>query len=159
MPVSQVANAPVTTLEGLGTAEKPHPLQEAFITEQAAQCGYCISGIIMTGAALLAQARTCASSAPSPATAAATERADQLHLQEEPRRRALAGKFARAPLRVVQPRRRGEHLRERIVHGRTSGGGHRLGRVPPPPSQRCAGFREEDADLAQLMGSMFVSLM
>jgi nicotinate dehydrogenase subunit A len=55
MPVSQVANAPVTTLEGLGTAEKPHPLQEAFITEQAAQCGYCISGMIMTGAALLAQ--------------------------------------------------------------------------------------------------------
>jgi nicotinate dehydrogenase subunit A len=55
MPVSQVANSPVTTLEGLGTAEKPHPLQEAFITEQAAQCGYCISGMIMTGAALLAQ--------------------------------------------------------------------------------------------------------
>ncbi|HEY7908430.1 MAG TPA: (2Fe-2S)-binding protein [Thermomicrobiales bacterium] len=55
MPVSQVANAPVTTLEGLGTAEKTHPLQEAFITEQAAQCGYCISGMIMTGAALLAQ--------------------------------------------------------------------------------------------------------
>ena len=55
MPVSQVANAPVTTLEGLGTAENPHPLQEAFITEQAAQCGYCISGMIMAGAALLAQ--------------------------------------------------------------------------------------------------------
>lgn len=54
-PVSQVANAQVTTLEGLGTANKPHPLQEAFIAEQAAQCGYCISGMIMTGAALLAQ--------------------------------------------------------------------------------------------------------
>ncbi len=55
MPVSQVANAQVTTLEGLGTAEKPHPLQQAFIAEQAAQCGYCISGMIMTGAALLQQ--------------------------------------------------------------------------------------------------------
>src|SRR4051794_37302431 len=40
MPVSQVA-APVTTLEGLGTADKPHPIQKAFIAEQAAQCGYC----------------------------------------------------------------------------------------------------------------------
>lgn len=55
MPVSQVADAQVTTLEGLGTAEKPHPLQQAFITEQASQCGYCISGMIMTGAALLKQ--------------------------------------------------------------------------------------------------------
>src|SRR4051794_261113 len=54
-PVSRFANAEVTTLEGLGTAEKPHPLQQAFIQEQAAQCGYCISGMIMTSAALLQQ--------------------------------------------------------------------------------------------------------
>jgi len=43
----------VTTLEGLGTPERPHPLQEAFITEQAAQCGYCTNGMIMQGAALI----------------------------------------------------------------------------------------------------------
>jgi nicotinate dehydrogenase subunit A len=43
------------TLEGLGTPEKPHPLQHAFITEQAMQCGYCISGIIVSAAALLGE--------------------------------------------------------------------------------------------------------
>ncbi len=53
-PVSSVRQ-PVTTLEGLGTAERPHPLQQAFIAEQAAQCGYCINGMIMTAAALLKQ--------------------------------------------------------------------------------------------------------
>jgi nicotinate dehydrogenase subunit A len=45
----------VTTVEGLGTPEKPHPLQQAFIAEQAAQCGYCINGMIMTASAFLAQ--------------------------------------------------------------------------------------------------------
>ena len=45
----------VTTIEGLGTPAKPHPLQQAFIAEQAAQCGYCTSGMIMTAAAFLAQ--------------------------------------------------------------------------------------------------------
>lgn len=52
-PVSAAASAEITTLEGLGTADKPHPLQQAFIQEQAAQCGYCISGMIMSSAALL----------------------------------------------------------------------------------------------------------
>ncbi len=52
-PLSAAASSPVTTLEGLGTPEKPHPLQKAFIDEQAAQCGYCINGMIMTAAALL----------------------------------------------------------------------------------------------------------
>ncbi len=52
IPVSAV-NAPVTTIEGLGTSEKPHPVQTAFIAEQAAQCGYCTSGMVMTTAALL----------------------------------------------------------------------------------------------------------
>jgi nicotinate dehydrogenase subunit A len=45
----------VTTLEGLGSAEKPHPLQRAFIAEQAMQCGYCVAGILMSAAALLEQ--------------------------------------------------------------------------------------------------------
>jgi nicotinate dehydrogenase subunit A len=52
LPVSAVS-APVTTVEGLGTSAHPHPLQRAFVTEQAAQCGYCISGMIVGAAALL----------------------------------------------------------------------------------------------------------
>jgi nicotinate dehydrogenase subunit A len=52
-PLSSVAGKRVTTLEGLGTAAKPHPLQRAFIEEQAAQCGYCIPGMIMSAKALL----------------------------------------------------------------------------------------------------------
>ena len=55
-PVGDAEGRQVTTLEGLGTPERPHPLQEAFIAEQAAQCGYCTSGMIMQGAALI-QAR------------------------------------------------------------------------------------------------------
>jgi nicotinate dehydrogenase subunit A len=43
----------ITTLEGIGTIEKPHPLQKAFIEEQAAQCGFCLNGVIMTTKALL----------------------------------------------------------------------------------------------------------
>jgi len=54
VPVSAVKGK-VTTIEGLGTPEKPHPLQQAFVAEQAAQCGYCINGMIMTAAAFLAQ--------------------------------------------------------------------------------------------------------
>ena len=54
MPISAVAGAEVVTLEGLGTPEKPHPLQQAFIDEQAVQCGYCINGMIMQAASLLA---------------------------------------------------------------------------------------------------------
>ena len=52
-PVSEVGAKSVMTLEGLGTAQKPHPLQQAFIEEQAAQCGYCSNGMIMTAKALL----------------------------------------------------------------------------------------------------------
>ena len=48
----------VTTVEGLGTPEKPHPLQTAFIAEQAMQCGYCVSGILIAAAALLARNNT-----------------------------------------------------------------------------------------------------
>ncbi len=53
LPVGQAAGKAITTLEGLGSLEKLHPLQRAFIQEQAAQCGYCINGMIMTAAALL----------------------------------------------------------------------------------------------------------
>jgi nicotinate dehydrogenase subunit A len=52
-PVSAVGNAKVVTLAGLGTPEKPHPLQTAYVEEQVTQCGYCINGWIMTAAALL----------------------------------------------------------------------------------------------------------
>jgi nicotinate dehydrogenase subunit A len=52
-PMWSVAGKQVTTLEGLGTAEAPHPLQTAFIEEQAMQCGYCTSGLLMKAAALL----------------------------------------------------------------------------------------------------------
>jgi nicotinate dehydrogenase subunit A len=53
VPVSAVAGKSITTIEGIGTPDRPHPLQRAFIAEQAAQCGYCVSGIIMTAKALL----------------------------------------------------------------------------------------------------------
>jgi len=52
-PVSAAAGAEVVTLEGLGTEDNPHPIQQAFIDEQAAQCGYCINGMIMTAKAFL----------------------------------------------------------------------------------------------------------
>lgn len=52
-PLEDVADKAVTTLEGLGTPERPHPLQTAFINHQAMQCGYCANGMIMTAAGLL----------------------------------------------------------------------------------------------------------
>jgi nicotinate dehydrogenase subunit A len=52
-PVSMVAGGEVTTLSGLGTPGKPHPLQQAFIDEQAAQCGFCVNGVILTAKAFL----------------------------------------------------------------------------------------------------------
>ena len=54
-PVQQVTGRTVTTLEGLGTTEKPNRVQAAFISEQAAQCGYCTNGMIMAATALLQQ--------------------------------------------------------------------------------------------------------
>lgn len=55
MTVADAQDKAITTLEGLGTAEKPHPLQAAFMAHQVPQCGYCTSGMIMTAAALLAK--------------------------------------------------------------------------------------------------------
>jgi nicotinate dehydrogenase subunit A len=54
-PLWSVADKDVTTPEGLGTVDRPHPLQRAFIAEQALQCGYCVPGILMSAAALLMQ--------------------------------------------------------------------------------------------------------
>ena len=54
-PVANAVGKRVVTLEGLGTPERPHPLQTAFIAEQAVQCGYCLNGMIMQSAALLSK--------------------------------------------------------------------------------------------------------
>ena len=54
-PVGNIGAAEVTTLEGLGTPERPHPIQQAFIDEQAAQCGYCLNGVILTAKAFVDQ--------------------------------------------------------------------------------------------------------
>jgi nicotinate dehydrogenase subunit A len=54
-PVSSVDGAEITTLEGLGTIQKPHPIQKAFIEEGAAQCGFCLNGVIMTAKVFLDQ--------------------------------------------------------------------------------------------------------
>ena len=52
-PISTMDGAEIVTLEGLGTPEAPHPIQQAFIDEQAAQCGYCLNGVILTAKAFL----------------------------------------------------------------------------------------------------------
>jgi nicotinate dehydrogenase subunit A len=52
-PVSSVAGSEITTLEGLGTIERPHPIQKAFVDEQAMQCGFCLSGVMLTAKAAL----------------------------------------------------------------------------------------------------------
>ncbi len=52
-PAKEVGDAAVVTLEGLGTPERPHPIQQAFVAEQAAQCGFCLSGVILTAKAFL----------------------------------------------------------------------------------------------------------
>ena len=58
LPIDALKDGAVTTLEGLGTSAQPSKLQQAFIDEQAAQCGYCINGMIMTSAALLEKNKT-----------------------------------------------------------------------------------------------------
>jgi len=52
-PVSSAAGSEITTLEGLGSSEKPHAIQKAFVDEQAMQCGFCVNGVIMTAKAYL----------------------------------------------------------------------------------------------------------
>ena len=53
LPVSRVAGSKIVTIEGLATAGRPHPVQQAFIDEQAAQCGFCLNGVILTAKAFL----------------------------------------------------------------------------------------------------------
>lgn len=53
MPVAEAVGAQITTLEGLGAPDEPHPVQQAFLEEQAAQCGYCSNGMMITAAALI----------------------------------------------------------------------------------------------------------
>lgn len=53
LPVSRAAESEIVTLEGLGTAEAPHPVQQAFIDEDAFQCGYCLNGWVLTAKSLL----------------------------------------------------------------------------------------------------------
>ena len=79
LPVGNVGNAKVTTLEGLGSSAHPHPLQKAFIEEQAVQCGYCINGMIMQAKALLDTNR---------------------HPSEDEIKRALAGNLCRCGTHV-----------------------------------------------------------
>jgi nicotinate dehydrogenase subunit A len=92
--VGSVAQFKVTTLEGLGTVTHPHPLQQAFIDEQAAQCGYCISGMIMSAKALLDQK-------PHP-----TEREVRLALAGNLCRCGTHGRIIRAVLRAADAMRR-----------------------------------------------------
>jgi nicotinate dehydrogenase subunit A len=55
LPLQRVGDQPVVTLEGLGTPDAPHPLQQAFLAEQAGECAYCMNGMIMVAAGLLGQ--------------------------------------------------------------------------------------------------------
>ena len=92
-PIGRLGQAEITTIEGLGTVEKPHPLQTAFIDEQAAQCGYCINGMIMSAAELL-----------------------ETQLASEGRRRAHGARRQSLPLRHAQshhPRGRARRAGER----------------------------------------------
>ena len=95
-PIGTLGNAEITTLEGLGTLDKPHPLQQAFIDEQAAQCGYCINGMIMTAKALLDR----------------NPRAERSRGARGARRQSL-------PLRHPQPHRRAPCCAPRSEMGRT----------------------------------------
>ncbi len=70
LPVSAVGDKPVRTVEGLGTIDAPHPLQSAFAAEQAGQCGYCLSGMLMTAAALLDRTFEPLAAPPPPASVA-----------------------------------------------------------------------------------------
>ncbi|MGW0230237.1 molybdopterin cofactor-binding domain-containing protein [Actinopolymorpha singaporensis] len=87
LPLSAVAGRRVTTPEGLGTPDRPHPIQQAFLDQQAAQCGYCLNGIIMSTAALL--------DGVTPGDAASEGPGGSPHLSEEEIQAALAEHLCR----------------------------------------------------------------
>jgi nicotinate dehydrogenase subunit A len=91
LPISEVGNTAVTTLEGLSAAGELHPVQRAFLDEQAAQCGYCSNGMIVTAAALLLR---------------------NAHPNDEQIRQALDGNLCRcgAHLRILRAVKRAEAL-------------------------------------------------
>ena len=91
-PIGALGASEITTLEGLGTIDKPHPLQRAFIEEQAAQCGYCTNGMIMSAKALLDRnprpsERTCARRSPAISAAAAPTTASSARCCARPAQR------------------------------------------------------------------------
>ena len=88
--IGAIGEAEITTIEGLGTVDKPHALQQAFIDEQAAQCGYCINGMIMTAKDLLDQS-------PHPTAAEVREA-----LAQHQCRCGTHGRIVRAVLRAAQ---------------------------------------------------------
>jgi nicotinate dehydrogenase subunit A len=91
LPISEIGRAPITTLEGLSIGDELHPVQRAFIEQQAAQCGYCTNGMIMTAVALLSQSS---------------------HLTDAQIRQALDGNLCRcgAHLRILRAVKRAEEL-------------------------------------------------
>ena len=91
-PISTLETSEITTLEGLGSIAKPHALQQAFIEEQAAQCGYCTSGVLISAAALLAKN-------PSP-----TESEVRAALDRNLCRCGSHNRMVRAVLRAASPR-------------------------------------------------------
>ena len=132
MPVSTATGKKITTIEGLGTPEKPHPLQAAFIAEQAAQCGYCATGMVMTGAALLAT--QAASHARGRAAGARRQSLPLRHARAHPARDAARrGEDDRMSALVLPPRipASGRRARRRL---RASGAGlaHSSSRAPTP---------------------------
>ena len=99
--VSSVAGSEITTLEGLGTVEKPHPLQQAFIDAQAVQCGFCVNGVIMTAKAFLDR----------------TPRATDAQIQQ-----AMSGVLCRCHANVRMMAAINAYARQRAAAGRQPGG-------------------------------------
>jgi nicotinate dehydrogenase subunit A len=91
MPIGTLGQSEITTLEGIGTVEQPHPLQAAFMEEQAAQCGYCIPGMIMMAKALLDRKQQ------------ASEAEVRLALASNLCRCGTHNRIVRAILKVAQP--------------------------------------------------------
>ena len=101
-PLWSVADKDVTTIEGLGTATHPHPLQRAFIAEQAMQCGYCVAGILISAAALLKQTATPTARAPKRLPYVPTEAEIRAALDRNLCRCGSQNRMVRAVLRAAE---------------------------------------------------------